>query len=115
MFGKEKKVLKSGEQASAVVLECDMGGLSNSHGANRWNLRLRVQFEDGTTSEVTSHAYSYIGYSVGSILPVRYDSKDRSSVEVDTDSIEAKEKEDLEASRAKLIASAEERLKKDNG
>jgi hypothetical protein len=113
MFGQHKKVLKSGAQAQAVVLESDMGGLSNSHGANRWKLRLRVQFDDGTTSEVTCHAYSYIGYGVGSILPVRYDPSDRSKVEVDTDSIEAGNKEQLEESRAHLIASAEARLKQD--
>lgn len=54
----EKKVLRSGAEASAVVLERDMGGLSNSHGENRWKLRLRVQFDEDTTSEVTHHAYS---------------------------------------------------------
>jgi hypothetical protein len=115
MLGKHKKVLKSGAQAQAVVLESDMGGLSNSHGANRWKLRLRVQFDDGTTSEVTCHAYSYIGYGVGTILPVRYDPSDRSKVEVDTDSIKAGAKDRLEASRAQLIASAEAQLQHDKG
>jgi hypothetical protein len=52
---------------------------------------------------------------VGSILPVRYDPSDRSTVEVDTDSMEAGVKEQLEASRAKLIASAEAQLKQDKG
>jgi hypothetical protein len=110
MFGKRKKILQNGVQAQAVVLASDMGGLSNSHGANRWKLQLRVQFDDGSTAEVTCHAYAYIGFAVGSIVPVRYDPSDRSTVEVDTQKLKAENQEALEASRAKLIEAAESKL-----
>ena len=56
MFDKHK-IQKHGEQAEAVVLDSTMSGYSNSHGINKWHLRLRVQFEDGTTEEAACSAY----------------------------------------------------------
>jgi len=86
MFGKGK-VLKNGAKAQAVIRDSDMTGLSNSHGAHKWRLELRVQFDDGTTADVSCKAYEVnlaTGFGPGQIVPVRYDPNDRTKVEVDS-------------------------------
>jgi hypothetical protein len=41
MFG-ECNLRKHGGKAQAVVVDADMTGFSNSHGAHKWKLDLRV-------------------------------------------------------------------------
>lgn len=112
MFGK-RKVLKSGAKAQAVVVSSDMTGMSNSHGAHKWSLDLRVQFDDGSTTDVSCHAYEVdlaSGYGPGQIVPVRYDTNDRSKVEVDREAMVAESEARKEAGRAGLVRLAEEKL-----
>jgi hypothetical protein len=112
VFGK-RKILKTGAEAQAVVVSSDMTGMSNSHGAHKWCLDLRVQFNDGTTADVTCHAYEVnlaSGYGPGQIVPVRYDPDHRDRVEVDREAMEAKRDADKEAGRAGLVRLAEEKL-----
>lgn len=117
MFGK-RKLLKNGAKAKAVVVDSDMTGMSNSQGAHKWRLRLSVQFDDGTTAEVSCHAYEVdlaAGYGAGQIIPVRYDPDDRSKVEVDRPTLEAESEARKEAGRAGLARLAEEKLAREAG
>lgn len=112
MFGKGK-ILKHGEQAEAVVLDSDMSGYSNSHGINKWHLKLQVHFDDGTTVDASCSAYPTgpVGaFNPGDIVPVRCWPKDRSLVEVDRDAMVAKAEARRAEGRAGLIRLAEEKL-----
>jgi hypothetical protein len=115
MFDK-RKIQKQGEQAEAVVLDSTMSGYSNSHGINKWHLRLRVQFEDGSTEEAACSAYPTgpVGaFNAGDIVPVRYLPDKRSKVEVDRDAMVAKSQARREEGRAGLIRMAEEKLERE--
>jgi hypothetical protein len=112
MFGKGK-VLKHGERAEAIVLESDMSGYSNSHGINKWHLKLRVRFDDDTTVEASCSAYPtgpMGAFAVGDIVPVRYWPKDRAVVEVDREAMVAARQEGRKAAEEGLVKLAEERL-----
>lgn len=116
MFGRGKKILESGTAAKAVVLETDMTGRSNRHAERLWNVRLRVQFDDGfAEAHCSMWAKPFDGPAAGAILPVRYDPDDRSKVEVDVATINSGNdaaREDLEAN---LIAEAEQKLSRGEG
>jgi uncharacterized protein DUF3592 len=112
MFGK-RKILKNGAKAQAVIRSAEMSGLSNSHGAHKWRLELRVQFDDGTTVDASCRAWEVniaSGYGPGQIVPVRYDPEDRSKVELDHDALKAQSEARKEAGRAGLVKLAEEKL-----
>jgi hypothetical protein len=117
VFGK-RKLRKHGAKAQAVVVDCDMGGLSNNQGAHKWKLDLRVQFEDGTTVETSTSAWEInigMGYGPGQILPVFYDPDDRSKVVVDEETLKAEHEARKEAGRAGLVKIAEEKLARGEG
>lgn len=112
MFGKGK-ILKHGERAEAIVLASDMSGYSNSHGINKWHLKLRVRYDDDTTVEASCSAYptGLVGaFMVGEIVPVRYWPKDRSLVEVDRDAMVAAKQAGRKEAEEGLIRLGEERL-----
>ena len=114
MFGK-RKILKHGERAEAIVLESDMSGYSNSHGINKWHLKLRVRFDDGATVDTTATAYptgAMGAFAIGEIVPVRYLQSDRSLVEVDHDAMVAAQQAGRKEAEEGLIKLAEERLEK---
>ena len=112
MFGRGKKILESGAEAKAVVLETDMSGRSNRHAERLWKVKLRVQFDDGSTAEVDCSMWTkpFSGPAVGSILPVRYDPDDRSKVEVDVAAMNAGADSAREELEANLIEEAEQKL-----
>ncbi len=112
MFGK-RRIQKHGEQAKAVVLDSDMSGYSNSKGLQKWKLKLRVQFDDGSTVEASCSGYpaSPAGaFNPGDIVPVRYEPKDRSQVELDHEALLAASEASRAAGREGLVRLAEERL-----
>lgn len=117
MFGK-RKILKHGERAEAVVLSSDMSGYSNSKGINKWHLKLRVRFDDGTTVDASTSAYPTgpVGaFGVGEIVPVRYWPKDRSLVEVDREAMLAAKRVGRKEAEEGLVKLAEERLARGEG
>jgi hypothetical protein len=57
-FGRKNKLLRNGTLAQAAITEADAGGYTNSHGERRYTLRLSVDYPDGTTREVTCHAFA---------------------------------------------------------
>jgi hypothetical protein len=110
MFDKHK-IQKHGEQAEEVVLDSTMSGYSNSHGINKWHLRLRVQFEDGSTDEAACSAYPTgpVGaFNAGDIVPVRYLPDNRTKVEVDRDALVSASLTRRAEGREKLIRLGEE-------
>jgi hypothetical protein len=112
MFGK-RKILKDGIAAEAVVLHADMSGYSNSHGINKWHLKLRVRLDDDSFVETECSAYptSPAGaFIAGDIVPVRYLKSDTSLIEVDRDAMVAARSAGREAAEAGLIKLAEERI-----
>ena len=112
MFGK-KKLQKHGEQAKAVVLESTASGYTNGKGIRKWHLKLRVQFEDGTTSEASCSGYpagAAGAFIAGNIVPVRYRPDDRTKVEVDHDAIVAASEARRAEGREGLVRLSEERL-----
>jgi hypothetical protein len=114
MFDK-RKIQKHGERAEAVVIDSVMSGYSNSHGVNKWHLKLRVQFEDGSTVEATCSAYPTgpVGaFNPGDIVPVRYLPDNRTKVEVDREAMVDASKARLTEGRENLIRLSEEKLER---
>jgi hypothetical protein len=114
MFDKHK-VQKHGQRAEAVVLDSVMSGYSNSHGINKWHLKLNVRFPDGTSVEATCSAYPTGpagAFNAGQIVPVLYLPDNPTKVEVDRDSMVAESKARRQAGREGLIKMAEEKLER---
>jgi hypothetical protein len=115
MFGK-RKILKSGIEAEAVVLHADMSGYSNSHGINKWHLKLRVRLDDDSIVETDCSAYPTGpagAFIVGDVVPVRYLESDTSVIEVDREAMVAAGSAGRKEAEAGLIKLAEERIAKD--
>jgi hypothetical protein len=117
VFGRGKKILEGGAEAKAVVLATDMSGRTNRHAERLWKVKLRVQFDDGSTAEVDCSMWTkpFDGPAVGAIVPVRYDPSDRSKVEVDVASMNAGHDAALEELEANLIEEAEQKLSRGEG
>lgn len=117
MFGKGKKVREHGTEASAVVLDTKMGGMTNNQGERHWKVSLRVQFDDGTTGEAKCSLWRKVGGSpsAGTIIPVRYDPDHRDKVEIDVAAMDAGKDAAREEAKAKLIQAAEEKLARGDG
>jgi len=112
MFGK-KKLQKHGEQAKAVVVVSKASGYTNGKGIRKWHLKLRVQFEDGTTGEASCSGYpagAAGAFIAGNIVPVRYQPEDRTKVEVDHDALVAAAQARQAEGRAGMVRLSEERL-----
>ena len=104
-------LMRDGAKADGVVLESTYkhsrvtGPGELSLPARIWLLKLRVQFEDGTTTEVerkvkeTDYGGSIHNEdgspfpSEGDTVPMRYDPKDRSHIEIDVAAIKARREE----------------------
>ena len=113
MFGRGNKIRKGGETAEAIVVSSDMSGYSNSHGINKWHLKLQVRYPDGSTADASCSAYPtgpMGAFNAGDIVPVRYLPDDRSKVEVDRDAMVSAASARREEGRAGLIRLAEEKL-----
>jgi hypothetical protein len=117
MFGRGKKILESGAEAKAVVLQTDMSGRSNRHAERLWKVKLRVQFDDGTTAEADCSIWAkpFDGPAAGAILPVRYAPDDRSKVEVDTAAMNSSNDAALKDLETNLIEEAEQKLSRGDG
>jgi phage baseplate assembly protein gpV len=117
MFGRGKKILESGQKAKAVVLEADMSGRTNRHAERLWKVKLRVQFDDGSTAEADCSMWTkpFDGPAAGAILSVRYDPDDRSKVEVDVAAMNVGHDAAREELEANLIEEAEQKLSRGEG
>ena len=122
MFGRDKLV-DGGTEALGVITDATPGNVLNSHGERKWHVRVRVKFEDGQTTESDSEIFDLgIGavgpasglepypFAAGTVIPVRYDPKDRSRITIDRAKMITDTKAAYEADRAKKVAKAEASL-----
>jgi hypothetical protein len=122
MFGRDKPV-EGGVEARGVILNASPGNILNSHGERNWHVRVRVKFEDGETTESDCELFDLgidtVGpasglepypLSAGTVIPVRFDPKDRSRVTIDRPKIVADTRAAYDADREKKIAKAEASL-----
>jgi hypothetical protein len=112
--------MRDGAKADGLVLESTFkhsrvtGPSPLSLPARIWRLELRVEFEDGTTTEVerklkeTDYGGTLFNEdgspfpSEGDIVPMRYDPKDRSNVEIDVAAIKTRREEKMEREGAQV-------------
>jgi hypothetical protein len=89
MFGKSK-LLRDGVQVMGRVTESNSTMAFATGGAQGYHVKLRVEFDDGTTAEIERKVHHGLGvYNVGAVLPLRYDAKDRSKIELDEPALQA--------------------------
>jgi hypothetical protein len=112
--------MRDGAKADGVVLESTFkhsrvtGPGPHALPARIWRLELQVQFEDGTTTEVERKLKETdIGGTLfnedgspfpseGDIVPMRYDPKDRSKIEIDVAAVKARRQEKMEREGAQV-------------
>lgn len=118
MFGK-RELLKNGAVAKAVVTEArPLGGMPSRAGgysATVYDLKLRVHFDDGSSSDCQRTVGGFIRgtdlcFNEGDIVPVRFDPADRSKVEVDTEAMEKQREQEKLARRQQAVSRAEQEL-----
>jgi hypothetical protein len=122
VFGRDK-LLTDGEEGQGVIVDARPGNLLNPHGERRWHLRVHVNFEDGETTEADCEIFDLglaatgppsglepYPLTAGTVIPVRYDRKDRSKVAIDRPKMIADTKATYEANRQKKVAKAEASL-----
>lgn len=99
-------------EARAVVVEAE--SIPGDHGIWGCALRLRVHFDDGTTSEFSTKKRTIdLGGRVvteGDILPVTYDATDRSTVQLDVEAIKAEAAAADRSQNDEAVARAEAEL-----
>ena len=79
MFGR-KKLPVDAPEAQAVVLKTKWISENTQKGQYLLNVHLRVHFDDGSTTEFSSH-YHHIA-TEGDVVKVRFDPNDHSKVEL---------------------------------
>jgi hypothetical protein len=92
MFGRGK-LMRGGVAAQALVLDKKVYASGVETGrADACRYRLRVRFDDGSTTEISRRVWSHrLAYAlVGDLIPVRYDRADRSRIIIDGPAVKAK-------------------------
>jgi hypothetical protein len=115
-----RKLLRDGQQGQAIVVEAAVDRArddvrTDSAGLFGWNVTIRVKYDDDTTADFDRYieARSADRIAPGVIVPIRFDARKRSRVEIDTEAMRAEA--DLEASRqhaarAEDVNAAEEQI-----
>jgi hypothetical protein len=114
MFGK-LNVGRDGERGQAVVLKADRhGGVSGAGGVSTvtYDLELRANFDDGSSVDFSQHVGNAFkgagaGFSVGDVVPIRFDPKNHERVEVDMRAIHAQVEDDQRQAEANEADRAE--------
>jgi hypothetical protein len=106
MLGKGK-LLREGVEAQGLVIESIIASSRDGGTVDKYKVKVRIQFDDGSTAEISSKLFRHkVGYHYeGAILPIRYDAQDRSKIEIDVPTLEAR----FEARTAEVKAEAIER------
>jgi hypothetical protein len=87
MFGRGK-LERDGAEAKGRVTES--GGALGFVNAQGYHIKARVEFDDGTSAEVSCKVHRGLGiFNVGDILPFRYDPSDRSKIVLDEPALKA--------------------------
>ncbi len=88
VFGRDK-TMRDGEKVLGRVTESG-SDLSFSTGGQGYHVKARIEFDDGTTSEISCKVHRGLGaYGVGEVLPFRFDPADRSKIVLDEPALEA--------------------------
>jgi hypothetical protein len=108
----------TGVEARALVLEKNVfasGYSTNETKACRY--KVRVQFDDGSTSEATLSAWNHelARALVGDLIPVRYDPADRSKIEIDSEVMKAQRAEQQRELSEQAIERGEQELDRSLG
>ncbi len=105
MLGKHKP-LRDGAEAKAVVTSVNLyqEGMRGNWGTGfTYDVGLRVHFDDHTTEDVVRRIGGMAGtdlkFTVGDIVPVRYDPRNRDKIELDEDSLRAEQQRAREAAQ----------------
>ena len=88
MFGR-KKLVRDGAKVRGRVTESG-SDVSFATGGEGYHIKARIEFDDGTTSEISCKVHRGLGaYDVGEVLPFRYDPADRSKIALDEPALKA--------------------------
>jgi hypothetical protein len=112
MFGRGK-LMREGVAAQALVLEKKVYSSGVETGrADACRYRLRVRFDDGSTTEISRRVWSHgLAYAlVGDLIPVRYDDADRSRIVIDRPAAKAKRAAQVRELKDRAIALGEREL-----
>ena len=112
MFDKHK-LSRDGAQAHALVLEKKIYATEVDSGmTSACRYQLRVEFEDGSTTEISRRAFGHALASagVGDLIPVRYDPADCSKIELDRHELLERQKAEAREWDAEAIARGEKTL-----
>ena len=97
VFGKHK-LSREGAEAKAVVTSVELyqGGMRANWGTGfTYDVGMRVHFDDDTTADIVRRIGGMGGtdlkFTVGGIVPVRYDPRERDKVELDEDALRAEQ------------------------
>ena len=128
MLGKHKPP-RNGVEASAVVTSVDLyqeGMRANWGTGFTYDVGMRVHFEDHTTAEIVRRiggiAGTDLNFTVGDIVPVRYDPRNRDKVELDEDALRAEQQHARESTQRsidmhneRVVQAAEAKLEGNHG
>ena len=114
MFGR-LNVLKDGERIEGIVLDCQTTGVlgktnSDPLGRSDHRVTFRVHFPDESVEEIETKVKGKdygMPFGVGETIPLRYDPKDHTRVEVDVPAIKGAHKAEVAEGREQVIDLAE--------
>jgi hypothetical protein len=109
MFGRDR-LLEDGARVDGVIIEAPEYFRGSGDMRGRYEVTVRVRFDDGATVEVERRLHLSCGeHRVGAVLPMRYDPADRSKLEIDEPALTAGRDADFAAMRERAVARGEAR------
>jgi hypothetical protein len=114
MFGQKKKLLSTGAQAEGVVMKAWFPSPHNL------NVRVQVKFPDGSTGEFEQYGLwmpkiGATNAAEGSVVPVRYDSADRSMITLDLPLMEQRYEQEKENRTSEIAAQLRRKTEHSSG
>jgi hypothetical protein len=112
MLGKDK-LLTHGLEAKALVLDKRAYAVGvQTNEVTACSYTLLVKFQDGSEAEISRRVFhrELAGAAVGSLIPVRYDPKDKSKVEIDGAAIKAAQEAQANELREQALERGRARL-----
>jgi hypothetical protein len=114
VFGR-LNVLKDGEQIEGIVLDCQTTGMlvkdnSDPLGRSDHKVTVRVHFPDESVEEIETKVKGKdygMPFGTGETIPLRYDPKDHTRIEVDVPAIKGAHKAEVAEGREQVIDLAE--------
>jgi hypothetical protein len=107
MFGRDR-LLDDGAQVDGVIIKAPEYFRGSTDMKGRYKVTVRVRFDDGATVEVERRLHLSCGeHRDGAVLPMRYDSADRSKIEIDEPALTAGRDADFAAIRERAVARGE--------